>query len=761
MSRRRRSSSPTPSGPPSALVESLRAAIDNYELAERRIVDQARLSESASDLERRLYDPGWRRFTVETEAEFTDEGRRQMRAVCRLIATANPLVKRGLALRSAYVHSSGVDVTARANGSKKGEQDVHAVVSAFWDDPGNVRALTGGAARERLERTLGTDGEFFVALFTRPTTGDVQARIVLADEITEIITNPEDRSEPRYYKRCWIEQHHQADGSQVQKRQERLYPALDYRPKRKPRQFAGLDVAWDSPMLQCDVNRPEHWQRGVPDAYAAINWARAYKVYLEEWAALMSALSRFAWKASAKTPTQAAALRARTSVIPRDPATGEGAVGGTAMMPDGANFEPISKSGATIDAESGRPLAMMVAAALGVPVTMLLADPGQTGARATAETLDTPTELEMGSRRSVWTDLIRRICRWVVASSVRAPQGKLRGKIIHDSWGDTERVELRGNTDDTIDITWPDLDETSVKEAVDAIVAAHSTGIVPEEQILRLLLAALGLKDPESIVAAVMEAKAAAAQAQNDSGAPDAPVDTTVDGAAAETGTDMAGAAPLPAGMPAGPVDNAADAGGDAAARLVADAAAKNWSQLDADIEALKAAEADAAPAAVLPDHWADTAAVDEDWRIEAAIARGADIAQAYGSQDAAGDVLLRGFDLTTADAALTGAAAPSLEEFTAAAEAAKNFQPTVQIDNRLVAVAMRVGMHAGIVGQPASTCPYRGGDPEQTALRRMWLLGYLRVRPAVAAPSPQTPVGAERPESQKRGAADEAAGDA
>jgi hypothetical protein len=53
----------------------------------------------------------------------------------------------------------------------------------------------------------------------------------------------------------------------------------------------------------------------------------------------------------------------------------------------------VSKSGAQIDANSSQPFATRAAAALEVPVTMLLGDPGITGARATAETLDQPTEL--------------------------------------------------------------------------------------------------------------------------------------------------------------------------------------------------------------------------------------------------------------------------------------------------------------------------------------------------------------------------------
>jgi hypothetical protein len=486
----------------------LRVAANNLELAERRLSDSTPFRESVTELEQRLLDPGWQRFAVAVEQEFTDEGRRQMRSVCRLMSVVNPLLVQGLRLRTAYVHGGGMQVTARANGKGyDGEQDVQAALVAFRDDHGNRRAFTGAKARGRLERTLGTDGELFLALFTRPMTGDVQVRVVLADEITEVICNPEDRTEPWFYRRMWVENVYGPDGSVAQTARERLYPCVDYRPMARPKRIGSVDIAWDAPMLHVDVNRPEHWQHGVPDVYSAINWARAYKTFLEQWATLMAALSRFAWRTTAAGSKQAKTIRSALATQPSvNYATGErDDVGATAITGDGRMLEAIPKSGATIDAESGRPLAMMVAAALGLPVTMLLSDPGQTGARAVAETLDQPTELAMGDRREVWSEVEQRIARYVITESVRAPQGMLRGTIRRDRWRDVETVELTGETDMTVDIVWPDLDDTEVKDAVEAIVSANETGTIPPEVVLRLLLAALGVRQADTIIEALLD----------------------------------------------------------------------------------------------------------------------------------------------------------------------------------------------------------------------------------------------------------------
>jgi hypothetical protein len=75
------------------------------------------------------------------------------------------------------VWGEGVEITARATGQNddnQAEQDVNAVVQEFLDDKATRKVLTSAAARETNERTLGTDGMFALALFTKPLTGRVQ-----------------------------------------------------------------------------------------------------------------------------------------------------------------------------------------------------------------------------------------------------------------------------------------------------------------------------------------------------------------------------------------------------------------------------------------------------------------------------------------------------------------------------------------------------------------------------------------------------------
>lgn len=454
------------------------------------------LSEAVTDLERQLWEPDWIRFTALAEEEFSLEGMRQLRAICRLFTLKNPLIKRAAALRSAYVWGQGVEISARASG-KNGEQDVQSVVNAFLDDPGNQRTLTSAQAQDEYEHDLWSSGERYFALFTNPRTGFVQTRVLPCDEIIEIIHNPEDASEPWFYRRLWAQM--QVDGTTRQ--MERLYPCIDYKPRFKPRQVREIPVDWSTPVLHVAVNRPTGWNHGIPDSYAAVDWAKAYKTFLEDWATLMKSLSRYAWRLTSKGSARSQARKAVAAAPPRDPVSGrEQAAGATAITPLDGMLEAIPKTGATLDADSGRPLAAMVAAASGVPVTMLLGDPGTTGARATAETLDTPTENEMNQRRQLHTAVLRRIFSYVITAAVRAPSGPLQGTITRDPYSGSETVTLNGDTSTVVDIDWPDLTDTDVETIVKSIVAASGTGTMPPELTLRLVLTALGVKHVDELV---------------------------------------------------------------------------------------------------------------------------------------------------------------------------------------------------------------------------------------------------------------------
>ncbi len=462
------------------------------------------LQEALADVELAADDIGWNQLSTFGQQQFTREGLRRIAENARLSAIVNPLIRRGVQLGIAYVWGQGINIAARAADDADSGQDVNAVVQAFLDDQSNRGSFTSGQAREENERSLKTDGNVFLALFTNPRTGRVQVRSTPFDEIQDVITNPEDRDEPWFYLRQWqtrdIGPGTAGTGRTVLANQTRrsYHPALNHRPASRPKSIDSIPVMWDAPMLHVYVNRLDGWKFGIGDAYAALAWARAYKDFLTDWAKLVKALSRYAWRVTGDKSTK---VRDAVSKIREATATpnGQPAAGATAALGPGATLEAIPKTGATIDSNSGKPLAGMAAAAFGVPVTMLLADPGQTGARAVAETLDRPTELEQGMRRTLWTDVHRRILDYVVDQAVKAPAGQLLGTVLRDQDG-RETITLAGDVERTVDITWPDMTEADPKTLVDAVVAADQTGKMHPLVVARLLLEALNVDDVDEIL---------------------------------------------------------------------------------------------------------------------------------------------------------------------------------------------------------------------------------------------------------------------
>lgn len=441
-------------------------------------------TENLARLQLMYEDAGWESLTAAGRTEFSRDGLSRNAELCRVMFVANPLMKRGLGIRASYVFGQGVQINAR-------DEDVDAVVQAYLEDEGNLDAVTGAQARVILENELGTDGNVFLAHFTNPLTGRVKVRPLPFDEVVEIITEPGDKTTHWFYRRRWVETTLTSTFGSVDREREALYPALKYQPLTKPQQFNGVDVMWDAPVLQVRVNPTGSKLWGVGDGFAALPWCRSYKEFLEDWATLCRALSRIAFRASSSKAKASQVQRAGLEQMAKLGA------GSSVSLGEGQTLEAVPKTGATLDSESGRPLAAMAAAALGVPVTILLADPGVTGARATAETLDLPTRLEMQGRQEVWAQAYRASCGYVIEQAVIAPRGILRGKVERD--GDRVLVDL-GDKDTTVEVIWPDLAEIPLDVLMAALEKANDMDLLPRIELLKLVLRALNIRDIDDIL---------------------------------------------------------------------------------------------------------------------------------------------------------------------------------------------------------------------------------------------------------------------
>lgn len=468
---------------------------------------EAELAESVAALELALEDQGWRRIAHEARLEFSREGLRLIAEVCRLMRVKNPLIRRACLVQRNYVFGQGVTATAA-------HPDVNAVLQAFWVDPKNQAALTGHQAMQNRDTDLMTDGNLFFALFTNPTTGRVRVRCLPADEVDDIVTDPDDAATPRYYLRAWSD-----DRGATQRA---AYPDWRYTPRERPADVRGHPVQWDAPVMHVAPDKLGRW--GVPELYGAVDWARAYREFLEDWATFTRALSRFAAKLTAKTKKQAQAAQRRlaSTLGPGTETNPAPVAGSTLTMTDDYAYEPVRIGGANVSMDDGRRLLLMVAAAVGLPETFF--GDASVGTLATARSLDRPTELAMQNRQRLHGDVLIDVGEYVVRKAATSPRGPLRRLVRRvarvyepDDGTVTETVEWRDvpamrpgeqprPLDPSITISFPPVVAIDVQERMTAIRDAAPqlpAGLERAKLVARLVLEALGVSEIDSVIEAM------------------------------------------------------------------------------------------------------------------------------------------------------------------------------------------------------------------------------------------------------------------
>ena len=473
------------------------------------------LTERIAELEIAVEDREWEKVLGDGNKEFSRDGLQRIISMSRLMSIKNSLIKRAVEVQRLYVWALGVSIRAQ-------EQEVDRVIQSFLKDPKNASVIGSHEARGRLEHDLQVEGNLFFAFFTDPSTGRVRVRLLPVDEIQDVYLNPEDKDDPWYYRRCY----------QVgNKRQDVYYPCYLYWPDAQPNSIASengigsITVDWDVRVYHVKVGGTSTMRFGVPEVYAAIDWATAYRRFLEDWATIMRAYARLAWQMSGlkgQAGVTDAKSRLNTTINPdtdlveRNPSS---AAGATFLSTKGVEMKAIKTAGATTSADEGRPIKLMVAAAVGWPDTFF--GDADVGNFATAQTLDRPTELKIVDRQELWTNILTNIFNFVTWASARAVNGKLRSEgysaaLDLDTLDNVYQLRVvppsRVKADDSyvypkVSVEFPPITEPNATERIRAVVGAATmlgkpiAPIINDMRMLaRLVIQGLGIKDVDAWV---------------------------------------------------------------------------------------------------------------------------------------------------------------------------------------------------------------------------------------------------------------------
>jgi len=381
------------------------------------------------DIELALQNVEWRREINLSWLEFSRWGVQQIILISRLYYVKNPLIQRGINVSAHYVFGRGVEISSPDEKANEAIQD-------FIRQNEIVLGLT---ALVELHKRLYYDGQIFFALIPDEINeGTCKVRTIDATEIQEVLTNPDDTDEPWMYRRLWWSK--KAEGQyQVTKQtdqKEAWYPALSWTPTPEQKtemeqKSQAVEILWDQKVVHFKSgNGVSKWHFDLPKVYGALDWAKTAKEFLENCATVRKALSRIASVIVTKGGQQALEgikQQLNTTVGPEQalwdwnpPAT----TGAIAAMGPGTTIQPFRAQGMAADPEEVRRFIHMVAMYLNLP-EHFFADV-TVGSRATATTLDRPTELAFLEQQERWRCTLLKITQYALQTSMGAENGKLR-----------------------------------------------------------------------------------------------------------------------------------------------------------------------------------------------------------------------------------------------------------------------------------------------------------------------------------------------
>jgi len=414
---------------------------------------------------------GWMNISsIGIDKEFS---RSALTIICKaalLYFIKNPLIGRAVKIQTSYVFGGGVNIEAE-------NHDVDKEIQSFLTK--NKEELKNQQGLEEKENELQIYANLFFTLF--PGKEGIKLRMIPFDEIPAKITNPEDYSETWFY----VREYSTPKGGLKKV----LY--RDYRfttPQTNEIQVisdagcSSYEIVKDVYIYHVAVNKLSKMQFGISEVYAALDWAKAYKEFLENWSTIVKSYARFAWTLIGKTKTgvKTASGKVKTS-------GSEDKIADIAGMTEGFKLDPIKTAGATTSMDDARRLLLMVCAATGI-YEHYFGDPS-TGNLSTSTTMERPMELKFQSRQSLWYDIFNDILQYNIDNAIAHGRLKI---VVPEGEEDTSRL---------IHIRFPELTQHEFDKRVNAIVSAATlngqapAGTLDTKTTTRMLLQALEVDD--------------------------------------------------------------------------------------------------------------------------------------------------------------------------------------------------------------------------------------------------------------------------
>lgn len=356
---------------------------------------------SQADIELALDDRGWISLGQTYGNEISAQQRQSLVQKSRLYWLRDPLAHQAVRLWTDY--SVGTGITYKA------KKPVQKELDRFWKFRKNKK-LTVSKGQQRLSKKLLIDGELFVAVFDDDGTKTI--RTIDCIQIIDIISDPNDEEQVLCYKRTLTDGKTKATKTLYY----RDWAADDDDLEGLKDQSTGKDITVEENVVVYHLTFDDIGKRGNGLLFPAVDWSREHRRFMEARVALTQALSKFAWKLTAKTGQaglNAIQQRLQSSLSTTGTTGGveknpPNALAGTFAQNLGADMTPMPRTtGASEASADSNNLKLMVCAATGI-MLHYFGDPS-TGNLATATAMELPMLKMFASYQELWKDAWRDI----------------------------------------------------------------------------------------------------------------------------------------------------------------------------------------------------------------------------------------------------------------------------------------------------------------------------------------------------------------
>lgn len=437
------------------------------------------IMENMTLYQRTLEDIGWINLSQDSATPnlFVGEGYKKMLRLCKTYYYRNPLAGHWVHLTTAFVFGEGVGVP------KAKDENVQKIIDGFWNNPDNQLALTGFQAQQLLSNKIQYEGNLFFVLFSDDK-GDVRVRILNAEEVEDVIRDPEDRMRPNFYKIGVTNQKYSFAGDAYNVSMQRYMYYPDWNNFNIDDFGVPADKLTDAVIFHIKINCDINDKFGVPELYRGIDWIKAHKDMAGDLATMIKSLSTLAWRKKVKgTPAQVATLKgamnAKSDLSNKGPSAGS-----TQYENEGVDTTAINTptGGAVIGEKGLKAMQLMVCAASGL-FYHYFGDP-ETGNLATTTSMELPMIKKFAIYQALWQSVYKSILDYQIFKKIEV--GLLPGSVEYDE--KTRRMLVAPRVDTFIDIDFPPIIEKDLKILAEALEIGKRNNLISDESAAQLYL---------------------------------------------------------------------------------------------------------------------------------------------------------------------------------------------------------------------------------------------------------------------------------